>query len=112
MSGYYHSLSPSTVVSLPWKMMWQSKVPSWVVFFFWTAALGKILTMDNLRKRHFVVLEWCYMCKRCGEFVDHLLLHCPIAYEMWIMVFCLFGICWVMLQRVVDLLDSWLGMEY
>ena len=47
------------------------------------------------------------MCKRCGESVDHLLLHCPIAYEMWSMVFCLFGICWVMPQRVVDLLYCW-----
>ena len=74
-----------------------------VAFFSWTAALGKILTIDNLRMRHFVVLEWCYMCKRCGESVDHLLLHYPFAFEMWSMVFCLFGICWVMPQRVVDL---------
>ena len=32
------------------------------------------------------------MCKRCGESVDNLLLHCPIAYELWSMVFSLFGI--------------------
>ena len=47
------------------------------------------------------------MCKRCGESVDHLLLHYPIAFEMWSMIFCLFGVCWVMPQRVVDLLDCW-----
>ena len=79
VSGYYHSISPSTGISFPWKMVWQSKVPPRVAFFSWTAALGKILTIDNLRKRHFVVLEWCFICKRCGESVDHLLLHCPIA---------------------------------
>ena len=61
VSRYYHSLSPSTVTSFPWKLMWQSKVPPWVAFFSWTVALGKILTIDNLRKRHFVILEWCYM---------------------------------------------------
>uniref|UniRef100_A0A7N2LZJ6 FeS cluster biogenesis domain-containing protein n=1 Tax=Quercus lobata TaxID=97700 RepID=A0A7N2LZJ6_QUELO len=61
-----------------------SEVPPRVAFFSWTAALGKILTIDNLRKRPFVVLEWCYMCKGCGESVDHLLLHCPIAFEIWI----------------------------
>ena len=27
VSGYYHSLSPSTIISFPWKMVWQSKVP-------------------------------------------------------------------------------------
>ena len=98
MSGYYQSLSPSSVISFPWKMVWQSKVPPQVAFFSWTTALAKILTTDNLQKRHFVVLEWCYMYKRYGESVDHLFLHCPIAYEMWGMIFCLFGICWVMPQ--------------
>ena len=107
VSGYYHSLSPSIATSFPWKMMWQSKVPPRVAFFSWTAALGKILTIDNLRKRHFVVHEWCFMCKRCGESVDHLLLHNPLAFEMGSMVFCLFGICWMMPQRVLDLLDCW-----
>ena len=57
VSGYYHSLSPYTVIPFPWKMVWQSKVPPRVAFFSWTAALGKILTIDNLQKRHFVVLE-------------------------------------------------------
>ena len=27
VSWYYHFLSPSTVTSFPWKLMWQSKVP-------------------------------------------------------------------------------------
>ena len=27
VSGYYHSLSPPTITSFPWKLMWQSKVP-------------------------------------------------------------------------------------
>ena len=89
MSGYYHSLSPSTVIPFPWKMVWQSKVLPRVAFFSWTAGSSKILTIDNLQKRHFVVLEWCFMCKGCGESVDHLLLHCPIASEIWSMIFCL-----------------------
>ena len=83
------------------------KVPPRVAFFSWTAALGKILTTDNLWKRHVAVLEWCFMCKRCGELVDHLLLHCSIAYELWSMVFCLFGIHWVMPYKVSELLASW-----
>jgi len=32
-----------------------------VVFFVWTAILGKILTLDNLRKMNIIVMEWCYM---------------------------------------------------
>jgi hypothetical protein len=50
-----------------------------VAFFVWTAALGKILTHDNLLRRGIVVVEWCVMCKKHGESVDHLLLHCDVA---------------------------------
>ena len=87
--------------------MWQSKDPTRVAFFSWIAVVGKILTMNNLWKRHIVVVEWCFMCKMCRELMDHLLLHCPITYELWYMVFCLFGIHWVMPYKVSELLASW-----
>ena len=67
--------------------------------------LRKILTTNNLQKMCIIFLYWCYMCKRCGELVDHLLLHCPIAYELWSSLFFLFGIHWVMPHRVIDCLS-------
>ena len=77
--GYYSSFYPPTAISFPWRMIWQLKIPPRVAFFSWSASLGKILTTDNLRKRRLIVLDWCYMCKRCRESVDHLLLHCSIV---------------------------------
>ena len=44
-----------------------------------------------------------------GESVDHLLLRCPIVYELWSMVFTLFGIHWAMPKTVVELLACWQG---
>jgi hypothetical protein len=38
------------------------------------AALGKILNLDNLRKRNVIVVDWYYMCKRSGRSIDYLLL--------------------------------------
>jgi hypothetical protein len=38
----------------------------------WTMALGEILTLDNLRKRKVILVDWCSMCKRSGKFIDHL----------------------------------------
>ena len=49
------------------------------------------------------------MCKCHGESVDHLFLHCPIAMDIWAMVFGLFGVSWVMPQSVVGLLACWQG---
>ena len=98
-------LYPLTVVSFLWKMMWQSKVSLRIAFFSWSASLDKITTIDNLQKKQIIVVDWCYVCKRCGELVDHFLLHSPIAYELWSLVFCLFGIHWIMPHRVIELFD-------
>jgi hypothetical protein len=40
----------------------------------------KILTHDNLRKRSILIVEWCCMCTKNGESVNHLLLHCEVGY--------------------------------
>ena len=90
-------------------MIWQSKVPPRVAFFSWSASFGKILTIDNLHKSCVLELDRCYMRKRCGESVDHPLLHCPIAWELWSLVFCLFGIHWVMPHTVLELFEAWQG---
>jgi hypothetical protein len=29
------------------------------------------------------VIEWCCLCKKSGESIDHLLLHCEIAWDLW-----------------------------
>jgi hypothetical protein len=105
--SYYQVLSSSRNGDFPWKIIWKSKVPPRVAFFSWTAALGKILTVDNLRKRHIVLVSWCCMCKADGESVDHLLLHCSVAKDFWDMLFAMFGVHWVMPYRVIDLFACW-----
>jgi hypothetical protein len=45
----------------------------------WKAALSKILSLDNVRKQHIIVIDWCCLCKKSVETVGHLLLHCELA---------------------------------
>jgi hypothetical protein len=47
------------------------------------------------------------MCKRTGESVDHLLLHCDVVYTVWSAFFSCFELSRVMPRRVVDLLGCW-----
>lgn len=54
-----------------------------------------------------MVVNWCCMCQRDGESIDHLLLHCPIARDLWDLVFSLFGVAWVMPRDVLQLLACW-----
>jgi hypothetical protein len=69
--------------------------------------LGKILTIDNLKKRHLIVINRCCLCKLDGETVDHLLLRCEIARTLWYAIFSRFGLSWVMPSGVADLFAYW-----
>uniref|UniRef100_A0A2N9HAI3 Reverse transcriptase zinc-binding domain-containing protein n=1 Tax=Fagus sylvatica TaxID=28930 RepID=A0A2N9HAI3_FAGSY len=92
VKSFYTQPTSSGLGFFPWKSIWKAKVPPRVAFFVWTAALWKILIADNLCRRGIIVVSWCYMCKTDGEFVNHLLLHCPYAKELWDMIFGLFGL--------------------
>ena len=48
--SYYRALQPPNLDSFAWKPLWKPKVPTKVSFFIWIVALGKILTIDNLRR--------------------------------------------------------------
>lgn len=47
------------------------------------------------------------MCNCSGETVNHLLLHCVVAREVWNFVFRSLGDTWVLLGRVKEFLFGW-----
>ena len=61
VSEFYLSLFSTPDNLFPWKPMWCSNIPPRGAFFTWTAALGKILTLDRLWNKDVPVMDWCYM---------------------------------------------------
>ena len=57
------------------------------------------------------MVDWCSMCKRSGESIDHLLLHCDMARTLWSVLFSIFDVKWVMNGRVIDLFACWKGQR-
>ena len=49
--SFYKMLRGSSSGIFFWKAIWGVKAPQWVSFFIWTAAWGKILIGDSLRRR-------------------------------------------------------------
>jgi hypothetical protein len=47
------------------------------------------------------------MCKSARKSVNHLLLNCLVAQELWNLVFVLFRVSWVMPRGVMEPLASW-----
>uniref|UniRef100_A0A7N2LQE6 Uncharacterized protein n=1 Tax=Quercus lobata TaxID=97700 RepID=A0A7N2LQE6_QUELO len=101
--SYYHAIRGASNSLFPWKGVWKPKIPKRVAFFLWTAAHGRILTLDNLMLRGRSLATWCCMCCCDGESVDHLLLHCPVTHSLWTFMFqafgCLMWIVWLERNR-------------
>jgi hypothetical protein len=107
VSSFYNEIIAKDTCPFSWKSIWHIKAPPRVAFFVWLAALGKILTQDNLRKKNMVMISRCGMCKRDEETVDHLLLHCECAQLLWNAFFNRFDLAWSMPSGVVNLLQCW-----
>ena len=86
---YYRALACKGDEMFPWKSIWKPIALTKVAFFLWADLMGKILTVENLSKRHIILMSWCCMCQGDGETVDRLLLHYLIAKELWEKVYAL-----------------------
>jgi hypothetical protein len=64
--SFYHVLVPHESAYFSWKSIWWHKVALRVALFAWTAALGKILILEILRKLIVIVVDWYCMCKKSG----------------------------------------------
>ncbi len=58
------------------------------------------------------MIEWCCMCKKAEETVDHLLVDyllvdCEYSKELWSLFFYLFEVQWVMPYTILEVLASW-----
>ncbi|WMV29386.1 hypothetical protein MTR67_022771, partial [Solanum verrucosum] len=105
----YHSLCSrnSMIDKWSWKHIWKTKLPTKVICFSWTALHNSCLSQDNISKRKFQLVNRCYFCHKHTESVNHLLLHCPAASDLWNMFCCFFGLSWVMPFSVRDALERW-----
>ena len=77
--------------------------------FSWEAAWGKILTLDNLKRRGVAFANSCFMCEEDEETIYHLLIHCKSAKMLWDLFLTMVGISWVFPHSVLHTLLAWQG---
>ena len=92
MKLLYATLESRVIMSFTRQVIWNLWVPSKVNFFAWEAIWGKVLTLDQLQKRGWSLINRCFFCKEEEEFINHIFLHCFLVKFLWQLVFDLFGI--------------------
>lgn len=63
----YEFLANAGEAEGPWNTMWYTTTPLKVQFFIWTAALGKISTMNMLWRKGFYMPSICLLCYQHSE---------------------------------------------
>ena len=105
----YSSLEGSSTIPFSNSIIWSSCAPPKVGFFAWKASWGKILTLDQLKKRRWSLPNRCFLCCVAKETIDHLLIHCTKTKVLWHLLFTLFSVLWVLPSSVKEVLLVWHG---
>lgn len=63
-------------------LIWKIKAPPRFKVFAWLMLLNKVLTIDNLCRKGWCMVNRCAMCKSDTETVLHLFNTCPIAQQL------------------------------
>ena len=100
LEGGSHQLVPS-------KLLWNPCVPTKISFFAWEVWWGKILTMNQLKKRGFTLASRCPFCGEKEKVMEHIIIHCPKIWEVWTAIFSMPKGGWVFPYSVQDLIFGW-----
>ncbi|RVW51870.1 putative ribonuclease H protein [Vitis vinifera] len=90
VKSLYKSLVSGHPISFPSSAIWKVTVQPRVSFFWVGSNVGKALTLDQLQRRGWALANKCYLCQRHEESIDHILLHCDKARELF---GCCFSLC-------------------
>ena len=71
--------------------------------------LGKVLTLDQLKRRGMTFANRCFLCEEDEETIDHLLIHCKSAKMLWNLFLSIVGTSWVFPRLVLHTLLAWQG---
>ena len=108
VKSLYSAVELGNAVRFLRKIIWSPYVPPKVGFFFaWEASKGKVLTLDQLKKRGLTLANRCFFCLIEEESTNHILIHCTKTRVLWELLFALFGVIWVLPCSVREALLGW-----
>ncbi|CAN1778682.1 Putative ribonuclease H protein At1g65750, partial [Linum perenne] len=71
------------LVDFPREVIWEKAAPPKIQTFLWMNWHRRIATIDNLQRRGMVLVNWCVLCTKEKESIDHIFIHCPLAVSIW-----------------------------
>ena len=83
--AFYLALEGTHLHRATSSLVWLGFAPPRVEAFCWLTVVGKVSTVDNLRRRGLTsnnISNTCVMCGKEGS-IDHLFLQCEVVFRVW-----------------------------
>ena len=80
-----------------------------VFFLLWEASWGKVLTLDQLKRKGRSLANRCFFCLAEEKTTNQTLIHCTRIRVLWELLFALFGVTWVLPCSVRETFLGWCG---
>ncbi|XP_026416416.1 uncharacterized protein LOC113311831 [Papaver somniferum] len=103
---YSKLIQSDGIDNFPYRFVWNNKIPPKVSFLVWCAVHGKLNTKDMLLRKGMTLEMDCIMCGDVVETASHLLLHCKVAYKLWLNLIPS-SWCWISPQSLFHLANGW-----
>lgn len=79
----YEAFFTGTIKFGPWRRIWKSWAPLKCKFIVWLAIKNRCWTADRLAKRGLPHPSACPLCDQAEETIQHVLIGCVLAREVW-----------------------------
>ena len=90
-----------------WRRIWKTWAPPRCKFFLWLVSHKRVWTADRLVKGNLPHPESCPLCDQEDETINHLLVGCVFARQVWAQVLQQFGLLHLAPQPAVDRFLGW-----
>ena len=84
------------------KLIWGTRAPPKVRFFFWLALHRRCWTANRRMRHGLQDSDACIMCLQASETLDHILLGCVLSRQVWNMLLSKLGLTTVAAHGDVD----------
>jgi hypothetical protein len=83
----YDALFQGAILFRPYERIWKSWAPPKCRFFMWLVAHNRCWTADRLARRGLQHPDKCVLCDQEEEDIQHLLIGCVVARQVWFSLF-------------------------
>jgi hypothetical protein len=88
-------------------LIWNSRAPPKVRFFFWLALHGCCWTANRRMRHGLQDNDACVMCLQSAETLDHIALGCVISRQVWVCLLSRIGLMHLVAMGDVDVFAWW-----